>query len=306
VLQDVHLPTLVRDTATLIRASLAKATTIDLHGPEALPRINGDASQLQQVVMNLAINASEAMPDSGGVVRIETRCDRPGRRDDETEVVVASQPDVDHVSVEVTDTGVGIDRGLHRRIFEPFFTTKFTGRGLGLAAVQGIVRGHGGAMYLASRPGHGTRFRVLFPALATIGPVPEPRDEPPTPAVGSAEVLVVDDEEVVRVALARILKRYGYACLAVGGGAAAIAAVAAAPGRFRLALLDLTMPDPDGVAVFAALRTIAPDLRVLLMSGYTEAEVDSRFGDAKPDGFMQKPVGAPAVLRAVRAILGQA
>ncbi len=306
VLQDVHLPTLVRDTAALIRASLAKATTIELHDGDALPRVTGDASQLQQVIMNLAINASEALPETGGVVRVETRRVQPGRRDDETEVVAASQPTVDHVCVEVSDTGAGIDGGLHRRIFEPFFTTKFTGRGLGLAAVQGIVRGHGGALYLASRPGHGTRFRALFPALATIGPVPEPRDELPAPAVGSAEVLVVDDEEVVRTALTRILKRYGYACVAVGGGVEAIAEVTAAPTRFRLALLDLTMPDPDGVAVFAAVRAIAPDLRVLLMSGYTEAEVDSRFGDAKPDGFMQKPVGAPAVLRAVRAILGQA
>ena len=147
---------------------------------------------------------------------------------------------------------------------------------------------------------------MLFPALDATGPVPEPRDEPPAAAAGPAEVLVVDDEDVVRLALARILERYGYACLAVGSGAEAVAAVAAAPTRFRLIMLDLTMPDQGGEVVFAAVRAIVPDLRVLVMSGYTEDEVDSRFVDAKPDGFMQKPVGAPGVLRAVRAILGQA
>ena len=307
LVQRLSLATLVRESTALIRASLARGATLDLRIDAELPPIEADGAQIQQVVMNLVINAAEALPPSGGMVRIATGLAVPEPRPHELEIVAPVHRDRMYVAVEVTDDGAGIEPAVLRRIFDPFFTTKFTGRGLGLAAVLGIVRGHEAALYVRSAPGHGTTFRMLVPV--SQGGLPAATAPtavvPIRPAAGTT-VLVVDDEDILRRSIARILEHHGFRVATASSGPAAIDQVGAQPDRFHVVLLDLTMPGPDGVQTMAQLRQIAPALPIVVMSGFAEDEVVARFGASQPTAFMQKPVGAAAVIAAVSAALPRA
>ncbi len=307
LVQRLSLATLVRESTALIRASLARGATLDLRIDAELPPIEADGAQIQQVVMNLVINAAEALPPSGGMVRIATGLAVPEPRPHELEIVAPVHRDRMYVAVEVTDDGAGIEPAVLRRIFDPFFTTKVTGRGLGLAAVLGIVRGHEAALYVRSAPGHGTTFRMLVPV--SQGGLPAATAPtavvPIRPAAGTT-VLVVDDEDILRRSIARILEHHGFRVATASSGPAAIDQVGAQPDRFHVVLLDLTMPGPDGVQTMAQLRQIAPALPIVVMSGFAEDEVVARFGASQPTAFMQKPVGAAAVIAAVSAALPRA
>ena len=301
----LDLNEVVQDMISLLRASVVKTAVFSFSLEAGLPAIEADVAQVQQVIMNLIINASEAIDDHPGAIVVYTRsvrCD--GRRLDDRVLLEPCLPG-DYVCLEVSDTGCGMTEDTKRRLFDPFFTTKFTGRGLGMAAVLGIVRAHHGAICVRSRPGSGTRFHVLFPASSTEIPV-RPTGETLSRAPNrGGSVLVVDDEPAVRLAAERMLARLGFQVLSAADGREALVLFAAADPKIECVLLDLTMPHMDGEETLRRLRALDPDTRVVVASGYSEQDVRSRFRGEKPQVFIQKPFSLTTLADAIDAALDQ-
>lgn len=302
VVEKVDASTIVQEMATLLRTAVSKRAAVQLDLAPGLPLIEVDATQFRQVVMNIITNASDAITGGPGAIVIRT-----GRVTITAEGLPNAVPGThalpgDYVVVEVSDTGVGMDEVAVTRIFDPFYSTKFTGRGLGLAATLGIVRGHRGAIETVSALGVGTTMRLYFPVSPNQSAVTEP--SPPRAWTGSGEVLIVDDEESVRSVSASLLQRRGFGVVVARDGQEAAAILAAAPNRFTLVLLDLTMPGMDGEATFLTLREINPALRVVLMSGYSESEVTRMFEGHGIAGFLQKPFRAEEMYDVVGRSLG--
>jgi PAS domain S-box-containing protein len=302
VVEALDLNRVIGDMTHLLQVSIAKGVVLDFRPAEPLPPVLADASQMRQLVMNLVLNASEAIGERGGVVGVSTGVFRvePARASG----VPPELPPGDYVVLEVSDDGPGMTEEVRARIFDPFFTTKFTGRGLGLAAVQGIVRGHHGAISVCTRPGHGTTFRVLFPRAEGGAAVEAGEAGAPEPGRGEGTVLVADDEETVRRVAAAMLESVGFRVVLADDGAAAVERFRAGPDGYRLVLLDLTMPGLGGEEALRALRRVRPDVRVILMSGYAEQEVTTRFAGQGLAGFVQKPFQLPTLIAKVRQALG--
>jgi PAS domain S-box-containing protein len=290
VISRVNLTSLVQETIELINASVSKRAKLELHLAEPLPSVSGDATQLRQIVMNLVINASESLTDGPGTVSIRTgamNADPAWLTDAQ---IVPETFEGDFVVLEVSDTGVGMNPETLSRIFDPFFTTKFTGRGLGLAAVLGIVRGHRGALKVASVLGQGTTFSLALPAVgATVQETPIVGKKQTARSDLHATVLVVDDEASVRRTVTRALERMGCAVVPAEDGAIALDRVRQYGKPFDLVFLDLTMPQMDGVQTLRKLRRLRPNLPVILMSGFAEAHAIARFGEHQLAGYLQKP-----------------
>ena len=303
VVQPLVLSTLVEDTSRLLEVSISKKCVLKYNFTPNLPTVEADASQLRQIVMNLVINASEAIGDRSGVVAITTgamHCDRAYL----TETYLdESLPEGLYVYLEVADTGCGMSEETRAKIFDPFFTTKFTGRGLGLAAVLGVVRGHRGALKVYSELGKGTTFKVLFPA-STQPVLTEPVTGTGAEAWrGSGTVLVVDDEEEVRGLARFMLAAMGFDVLTAADGREGVALFRTEAERIRLVLLDMTMPHLDGAETFRELRRIRGDVRALLSSGYNEQAATNTFAGKGLAGFIQKPYGFKELQAAVRKVL---
>jgi PAS domain S-box-containing protein len=289
-LEKVNLRELIEEMAHLLKTSISKKAVLNLSLERGLPDIQVDPSQVRQIVLNLIINASEAVGDRSGVITVAagaTRCDADYLR--KTELHDGLVPGL-YVHLEVTDTGCGMDAETRRRIFEPFFTTKFTGRGLGLAAVLGIVRAHKGAIKVYSEFGKGTTFKVLFPALD----MEENRAQPHVPSLsdnwkGKGVILLADDEESLRALGAMMLERLGFTVLTAVDGRDALETYRKRQREISLVILDLTMPHMDGAQAFGELRRINPDIRVILASGYSEEDVAARFAGKHLSGVLQKP-----------------
>ena len=301
--QPVLLSALIREMEPLLRASLRKTCALEFHLGESLPAIEADATQLRQVLLNLVLNAGEAIGDAAGVVtaRVAVReCDRAYLAGG---VLDAKLPEGPYVALEVTDTGCGMSGETQAKMFEPFFTTKFTGRGLGLAAVLGIVRGHRGTIRVTSEPGRGTQIEVLFPP--TTRPVIAPPALAPVPPAwrGEGTILVVDDEAHIRAGAAQALEHAGFTVLTAADGREAVAVFRQHAEAVRAVLLDLTMPNMDGAATARELRQIRPDVRIVLTSGYTAEEATRQFTERDLVGFLQKPYGLKNLIAAVRDAL---
>jgi signal transduction histidine kinase len=299
----LDLSDLVRDLVQLLRSSISRKLALDVQLEEGLPLLRGDPSQLRQVVMNLVINAAEAMVEGSGTVAVSTGLLEAEEERLRVALLGQELPGGTYLFLDVADTGCGMDPATQRRIFEPFFTSKFAGRGLGLSAVLGIVRQLGGAIELESAVGKGTHFRVLLPTAAGAA-VPAARSRSAADGwTGEGLVLVVDDEPSVRRAAGRLLARLGFQVLEAAGGAEGVEIFTARAPRVRAVLLDLTMPHQDGVETFRRLRQVDPSVRVLVASGYAEAEVRLRFGAEQPDGLVQKPFDLEVLRSQLRAIL---
>jgi signal transduction histidine kinase/CheY-like chemotaxis protein len=302
VIAPLDLAVVLRDSETVLRSALPSRAALALAVPPSLPPVLGDASQFCQAVVNLVSNASEALSDGEGVVNVSAGRAFAGRDELAEAVVGADLPVGEYVYVDVQDHGGGMTEEVRRRAFEPFFSTKFTGRGLGLSAVLGIVRGHGGALLLTTAPGRGCAVRLLFPrhGVATCGAAPVG-----DAWRGSGLVLLAEDEAGVRAVTTRLLEGLGFRVTAAADGRAVVALFAEVAAEARLALLDQSMPGLDGEAVVRELRRLRPDLPVVLMSGRSDGEVAQRFPADGPIVFMQKPFRLADLTSKVRAALGE-
>jgi PAS domain S-box-containing protein len=293
VVEDIDFSSRVRDTLPLIRSAIPPTVELKLDLADGLPPVEADPAQMQQLMMNLIINAAESIPErKPGVVEIATRLE---------DGAAGLQ-----VLFQVRDTGAGMSEETRARIFDPFFTTKFTGRGLGLSAVMGIVRGHNGSIAVTSKLGEGTVFRVLLPvsaertAKAASSPVPFVASV--TPVRGTGLVLVVDDEPVVRKIATLALERAGYSVAVAENGARGVEAFRREAGRLRCVILDLTMPVMSGEEALAQMKSIRAEIPIILSSGFNEAQAVRQFEGKGLAGFLQKPYQAAALLEAVRKV----
>jgi CheY-like chemotaxis protein len=264
-----------------------------------------DATQLRQVIMNLVINASEAIcdTDTSGEISISTSLTRVDRDYLRFNQMAPDLPVGDYVCVEVSDNGSGMSAETQARIFDPFFTTKFTGRGLGLAAVLGIVRGHKGAINVDSALGRGTTFKLLFPAATGARDTAKSSGEARMEWQGKGTVLVVDDEAVMRSALAQMMPLLGFNHVLAADGREAVEIFRANPNQFTFVLLDLTMPYMDGEQTYKELRRVRPDVRVVLMSGFHAQEALVGFTGQGLASFLQKPFTIAALRTSIHSAL---
>ncbi|MDX8413107.1 MAG: PAS domain S-box protein [Mariprofundales bacterium] len=291
VVEKINLTDLINEMISLLNVSIDKSVVMRLDLSQQLPDIEADAAQMQQIIMNLVINASEAIEKKSGIITIHTGAVEVDDAYIETAYLKDHIQPGRFVTMEVSDTGCGMDAPTQKRIFDPFFTTKFTGRGLGMSAILGIVRGHHGAIKVYSEPGQGTTFKVLFPCAALGGGGKQQSQEqaPVAPAAAHGTVLIVDDEETIRVTAAAMLEDVGFSVLAAADGVEGVAMFKQHQSEISLVLLDMTMPRMGGEAVFHELRKIDPAVRVLLSSGYNEQDATSHFAGKGLAGFIQKP-----------------
>jgi PAS domain S-box-containing protein len=303
VVQALDLSQFVEEASPLLQVSVSKGAVLKHRLAPDLPAVHADATQLRQILMNLVINASDAFEGRSGVIEISTGAMHADADYLASTHLSPSLPEGAYVYLEVSDNGCGMDADTQKRIFDPFFTTKFTGRGLGLAAVLGIVRGHKGALRVYSEPGRGTSFKLLLPAAE--GPAEALPAEIATAEVwrGSGLVLIVDDEETVRSVTSRMAKAFGFEAVTARSGQEALGIYSTRKAEIAAVLLDLTMPHMDGAETFSELRRIDPAVKVLLMSGFNEQEAVNRFAGKGLAGFVQKPFKPDALREKLRAML---
>ncbi len=304
VVETINLNEVIEEMGHLLEISISKGAVVKRNFESELPLISADVTQLRQVIMNLITNASDAIGEQDGVISMSTgsiRCDK--------EYLNANYYDEDleegdYVFLEVSDTGCGMDAKVKEKVFDPFFTTKFTGRGLGMAAVLGIVRGHKGAIRLYSEVGQGTTFKLLFPVAC--GQLPDRMSTPKKAEKwhGKGTVLLVDDEEGVRKVAKKMLERFGMTVILAENGVEALEICRDNQNNIDCVLLDLTMPKMGGEETFRELRKIRSDIPVVIASGYTEQDVASRFSGKELAGFIQKPYRLESLLNAIRGVLG--
>jgi PAS domain S-box-containing protein len=290
VVEPVDLNSLVIETGQLLRASIGKGVRLAFDTAPALPLIEADTTQIRQVVMNLVINASDAIGEHEGRISVTTGV-RPVSAEQVAESFLSlGLPGGDYVYLRVTDNGSGMDAETRARIFDPFFTTKFTGRGLGLAATLGIIRGHGGAIRVESEPGVGSTFELLFPpTAASPGAANRTLAAAGAPVVASGTILVVDDEATVRRVTAKALSHMGFQVLEAADGQEGVETFAGHAADITCVLLDMTMPRLNGIQAFEAIRKLRPEVPIVLMSGYAEEEATSQFAGKGLSAFVQKP-----------------
>jgi two-component system, cell cycle sensor histidine kinase and response regulator CckA len=305
VIQPVDLCRLVTEVSTLIRASISKKITLVMDVPDDCILIDADRAQLQQLVMNLVINGGEAIGDQPGTLTVRIRTEHFTERRESPRTQGFPIATGDYVRIDVTDTGAGMDEETRTRIFEPFFTTKFLGRGLGLSAALGIVRGHRGAIGVRSEAGKGTTFTILLPVPREVRRAERISGHASIEyeSHGGGTILVADDEEGVRSLVASVLEEAGYTVELATDGGEVVKRLQELGDRIRLVILDLTMPTLGGVEAAAELRRIRPDIPIIAMSGYGDIELMQHFGETGVDDFLPKPFSPDQLAAKVRDAL---
>jgi two-component system cell cycle sensor histidine kinase/response regulator CckA len=300
---NVDVSEIAQRMKQLLGVSISKKISLRFELAGALPPVRADTSQLRQVLLNLVLNASEASGNEPGVISVRTGIEHCSSDSFESTYFQENLQEGAYVFIEVTDSGSGMDAETKARLFDPFYTTKFLGRGLGLAAVLGIVRAHSGAIRVYSELGRGSTLKVLLPALdlgavPTVSPTSRRR-------MGGGLVLLADDEPSVRSVGQRMLERLGYRVLIAEDGQQAVALLERHGASVVLVLLDMAMPHLDGVEAFREMRRLRPDIRVVLTSGYSESEATSRFAGKGLAGFLQKPFRLDALRTVMQAAVAE-
>lgn len=303
LLEKVELKSLVQEIARLARRAIPSNVQLTVRVSEEL-RIEADRGQMHQLLMNLIINGAEAIGNrSGGSVTVSVKRER---LDSETILTLfgpeSLQPG-EYAAIEVQDDGAGMTREIMSHIFEPFFTTKFTGRGLGLSAAMGIVRGHRGAIKVYSEIGIGSTFRVYLPFAETGASAGDEEGASAGDLMGTGTVLVIDDEESVRSTARNTLRFYGYTVMEAENGRRGVEIFEENVDTISLVLLDLTMPAMNGEEALQHIRRIRARVPIILSSGFNETEALSRFGSASVSGFLQKPYTSAKLAEIVRKAL---
>ena len=302
-IRPVDICQIMRDALAIVQASVSKKITIRADIPRNCPAIEADVGQLQQLVLNLVLNAAEAIGDEQGRVRVHVRV----RDVEEAELVKRyagfSLPRRRYTEIQVSDTGAGMDEETRQQIFDPFFTTKFMGRGLGLAAALGIVRSHGGGIAVESEPGQGSTFTVLLPAEQDT-PAPLTVSDSLTEAArGQGMVLVAEDEVAIRSLIQHYLEELGYTVLTAENGAQAVELFDRSSHEIVLVLLDVVMPVMDGSEAAVELRARDEEVPILVMSGVGDQAALHRFGKVRIAGFVPKPFAPDQLAQAVAVAL---
>jgi PAS domain S-box-containing protein len=303
-LEPVDISRLVDEMLQLLKVSVSKRAVVRTDLPKALPVVLGNAAQIRQVVMNLFINASEAIGEQDGVISVTTAL-VSARQNRGANGVAAGLPEGDCLRLEVSDTGCGMTPETRARIFDPFFTTKFAGRGLGLAVVQGIVRAHGGAINVASEPGS-TTFQILLPC---VGPSADQGRSTALPAsaervpVASATLLLVEDEETLRSSVSKLLSKRGISVVEASDGWAAIDLLRSHPRTIDVILLDMTIPGASSHDVLEEARRVRPATRIILTSAYSQEMVTASVETPQVRAFIRKPFRLEELMRLLRDIL---
>jgi len=319
--REIRINDELRSIKHLLESSISKKATLAYNLGPALPSLRGDPAQLRQLLVNLVTNASEALHDGQGIIRVRSELAFWDRVQLASTYVDDELEPGDYVQLVVTDDGCGMNDETRAKLFEPFYSEKFVGRGLGMAAALGIVRGHRGAIEVRSTPDEGTTVTVALPAAAGLDTDTD-TDTDTTPSttsrrqrarirtpVGQSQnapiILVVDDEPSVLSLAQRILAQAGYRVLTAGDGRAGLELLERFDDQVRLVLLDLTMPYLDGNETYCLIREAHPDLAVILSSGYNQREVHQRFTGTGLAGFLQKPYHPTRLLQTVSRIIGE-
>ena len=306
----LNLNELVRDNVEMLKTAATTAVSTELLLSAELPDIMADEAHIQQVVMNLIINAAESIEEQPGLIVLTT-----GIQSCDQDCLAASLLDEKpepgrYVFLEVSDNGCGMGQETLKRLFDPFFTTKFTGRGLGMSAVMGIMHTHSGALFVESRPGKGTTFRALFPI--TESALPEAAQEPAASAPEkctlqettlSGVALVVDDEKSVLKICTKMVSLCGFTVITACDGVDALAKYREHADKIVVVLMDLTMPNMDGITAMGQLFDIRPDVKVILSSGFSEDELGGHFTGQPPSGFIRKPYSMNILETEMRRVL---
>jgi PAS domain S-box-containing protein len=303
VIEALSLNDVVREMTHILEVSVSKKAVLKYNLARDLPAIEADANQVRQVLMNLITNAAEAVGEQSGVISVSTGALHCAKEYLAGMYLDEELPEGLYVYAEVADTGCGMTPEVQQRMFEPFFTTKFTGRGLGMAAVLGILRGHKGAVKVYSEPGKGTTLKVLFPASRKAAAA-DGKAEPAAEWRGAGTVLLVDDEQTIRAVVADMLTAMGFRVVTAANGRQALELYRVHQDEIVCVLLDLTMPEFGGEETFRELRQMNPSVRVILTSGYNEQEVTQRFAGKGLAGFMQKPYALAALKAKLRQAIG--
>ncbi len=302
-IKRIKVHALVKEMLELLKTSVSKKATLNINLPEDLPAVSGDAAQLTQVVMNLITNASDAIGDGKGVITVTGRLLGSEADIPSGAFVSDEMPHGRYICIEVSDTGCGMSLETMERIFEPFFTTKATGRGLGMAAVMGIVHSHKGALWLTSEEGKGTTFQVFLPAAKkeSHSTTFMMRDQTTDLWKGSGLILLVDDEEELRLVGTKMLEHIGFAVITAATGKEAIEVFQKRKKDIEAVLLDLTMPEMDGEETFNALKKIDSTAKVIIVSGFSLQEIEERFNNRGLLGALHKPYTLKELKKILRA-----
>ena len=300
LVESLDMNRLLEEMLHMLEVSISKNAVMRFNLAKPLPTVEADATQIRQIIMNLVINASEAIGDRSGVISATTgcmECDENYLKDVWLDENLA--PGL-YIYLEISDSGCGMDKETMAKLFDPFFTTKFTGRGLGMSAVMGIVRGHRGAIKVYSEPGRGSSFKILLPASGRPAEILND-DIAKDDWRGSGRVLLVDDEEGVRRIGGEMLKELGFTTVTADDGREALD-MFRQNRDFAFVILDLTMPHMDGEQCFRELRLLKPDVKVIISSGYNENEVTQKFLGKGLAGFIQKPYRFGELKEAVKKL----
>ena len=300
--QMVHMDinAAVCEVVGLLERSIDKKIVVKKRLAASSPFVNGDPGQLHHALLNIALNSRDAITGGGEIVFLTNNVTLDERACKQSAFDIAPGP---FVEIAVTDTGCGMDENVKERIFEPFFTTKQKGTGMGLAGVYGTIRNHGGAIRVESESGQGTSMKILLPNVNSPADAVQ-KSEIPFSRTSGASILVVEDEHVVRLLLQRLLEQGGHMVSTCTNGAEAVAFFEKNPDKTDLVLLDIIMPELNGLETFSRLRSIRPDLKVILMSGYSADGAVQGMIDNGAIGFVKKPFEAPLLFQAIDGALG--